>query len=416
MKRVDWFIARHYLKAGKGKALLSLITWIALGGVTLGVAALITVISVMSGMQTELRGKILESTPHLYVLEWNASLQLHDYREVLDRLRTIDGVAAAAPFVLSSVTLVRDGGEYGQPGYLLGVDFDPAVEPATEMERKIRDGVLDLEPPESGANPVLVGSVLADRMGLFEGDTITIMSMENLGVNQMGLPQPTMRNFEVTGFFTTGMYEYDIGNLYTTFEAAKDLVGLSDADAGGIGIRTEVPDEATDFAIKVAEQLDGPYRVESWIERHQALFSALQLEKIALGVIVFLIVLVAAFNIVSTLVMVVADRTKEIGILRTMGMTEQGIQRVFQIQGVWIGVIGTVSGTLLGVGVSWALDRFELIKIPGDVYFVDHLPARMDPVDIGLIIVASLAVSFVATLYPARQASRLEPLDAIRHE
>ena len=414
--RLNWFIARHYLRAGRSRALLSLITWIALGGIILGVAALIIVISVMGGMQSELRSKILESTPHLYVLEVNQRLQLVDYEEVIERLLAMDGVATAAPFALSNVTLVLEQGEYGQSGYLYGVDIDTSRPAATEMEQKIIEGALSLERPASGLPPILMGSQLADRMGVFQGDTMLVMSMENLSMNSMGMLQPTMRQFEVTGTFRTGMYEYDLSNMYTTLEDAQELLGLAPEDASGIGVRTTEPDRAIEIAGAVGEALGFPYRVNSWIERNRALFSALKLEKIALGVIVFLIVVVAAFNIVSTLVMVVSDRTKEIGILRTMGMTQRSIQSVFVIQGVWIGVIGTSVGAVLGIGISWALDRFRLIRIPGDVYFVDYLPAEMDPLDIGLIVVASVLVSYVATIYPSRQASTLEPVDAIRHE
>ena len=415
MNSLNWFIARHYLRAGRGRGLLSLITWIALGGVTLGVVALITVISVMSGMQEELRSKILESTPHLYVLEYNTSLQVKDYEIVVDTILSMDGVEGAAPFAMSNVTLVLEGGEYSQPAYLFGVDIDTLAVPATEMERQIVEGGLDLRLPESGLPPLLMGSVLADRMGIYPGDTMVVMSMENLKQDVFGGFQPTLRQFQVTGTFTTGMYEYDLANIYTTLPDAQELLGLAESDASGIGVRLTDETKATELGAQLGQRLGYPYSVQSWIERNRALFSALQLEKIALGVIVFLIVLVAAFNIVSTLVMVVSDRTREIGILRTMGMTEKGIMRVFMIQGVWIGVIGTAAGTTMGVAISWALERFELIKIPGDVYFVDHLPATMDPVTIALIVVASVLVSFGATVYPARQASRLQPVDAIRH-
>lgn len=412
---MDWFIARHYLRAGRGRGFLSLITWIALGGVTLGVAALITVISVMSGMQEELRSKILESTPHLYVLEFNTSLQVKDYEVVIDSILSMDGVAGAAPFAMSNVTLVLEGGEYSQPAYLYGVDVDTLALAATEMERQIIEGGLDLRPPESGLPPLLMGSVLADRMGIYPGDTMIVMSMENLQQDVFGGFQPTLRQFQVTGTFTTGMYDYDLANIYTTLPQAQELLGLATTDASGIGVRLHDEAEATELGAELGERLGYPYSVQSWIERNRALFTALQLEKIALGVIVFLIVVVAAFNIVSTLVMVVSDRTKEIGILRTMGMTEKGIMRVFMIQGVWIGVIGTAAGALLGILLSWSLDYLELIPIPGGVYFVDHLPARMDPVTIGIIVAASVLVAFGATVYPARQASRLEPVDAIRH-
>ena len=396
--------------------MLSLITWIALGGVALGVAALIIVISVMSGMQGELRSKILESTPHLYVLEWSTSLRLHDYEQVLDSILGMEEIVGAAPFVMGSVIVKMANVDYSQPAYIFGVDIDTTRVTATDMERSIIEGSLDLAPPESGLPPLLMGSVLATRLGVFRGDTLVILSMENLKQDVFGGFQPSIRPFEVTGTFTTGMYEYDLNNVYTTLEAAQDLIGLDSMDASGIGVRTVDADAATEIGVKLGDRLGSDYLVESWVVRNSALFSALELEKLALGVIVFLIVIVAAFNIVSTLVMVVSDRTAEIGILRTMGMTQAGILRVFVLQGVWIGVIGTLVGTTVGVGVSWALDRFQLIKIPGDVYFVNYLPATMDPVDISLIVVASVGISFVATIYPARQASRLQPVDAIRHE
>ncbi len=416
---LGWYIARHYLGAGRGRGLLSLITWIALGGVTVGVTALVVVIAVMTGMQEDLRAKILESTPHVHVLQQGTSLRMDDWERVLDTVMAVDGVVGAAPFVLSQVSVVRGqaGDLYPQAAQLYGVSIDPTRGTGTDMERQIIQGALNLEPPPSGLNPILLGSALADRMQLFEGDTVVVIAFENLRRDMFGGLTPALRNFEVTGTFTTGMYDYDMQNVYTTLEAAQELLGLDAADqVSGIGVRTTDPDLATPVGDELQIRLGFPYHVQTWITTNRALFSALKLEKLAMGLILFLIVLVAAFNIVSTLVMVVSDRTREIGILKAMGMTRAGILRVFVLQGVWIGAVGTVAGTGLGLILCWVLDRYQIIRIPPDVYFVDHLPVDLQITDLLTIVVASTLVALVATIYPARQASRLEPVDAIRHD
>ncbi|MSR21269.1 MAG: ABC transporter permease [Gemmatimonadetes bacterium] len=417
MKRLHWYIARHYLGSSRG-GLLSLITWIALGGVTVGVTALVVVIAVMTGMQEDLRAKILESTPHVIVLEQSASLRLLDWETVVDSVLAVEGIVGAAPFALSEVSVLRRGasGNYPQGATLYGIDIDTTRAAPTEMERQIVEGSLNLAPPASGLPPLLMGGLLADRMQVFEGDTLILMSLENLNADIFGGYTPTVRQFEVTGTFTTGMYDYDLKNIYTTLEAAQDLIGLEPGTASGIGARTADPEIAPEVARELGERLGYPYYVESWVATNRALFSALRLEKLAMQLILFLIVLVAAFNIVSTLVMVVSDRTREIGILKAMGMTRGGILRVFVLQGAWIGVTGTALGTIGGLGLCFVLDRYEIIKIPPDVYFVDHLPVSVQATDILLIVGASVAVAFLATIYPAVQASRLEPVDAIRHE
>ncbi|GMV07794.1 MAG: hypothetical protein AMXMBFR53_40690 [Gemmatimonadota bacterium] len=418
MRNLHWFIARHYLGSSTRRGLLSLITWIALGGVTVGVTALIVVIAVMTGMQEDLQGKILESSPHVLVLEQGSSLRMSNWEAVVDTALATDGVVGAAPFVLTSVSLTRGVGSaaYAQPATLYGVSVDTARAAATDMERNILQGVLDMERPASGLSPILLGINLADRMQLFPGDTLVVISFENLRQGLMGL-STTMRNFEVTGTFATGMYEYDKQNVYTTLEAAQELLGIQDEGlVSGVGVRTVNPELATSIGDEIQSRLGYPYYVESWKVTNRALFSALKLEKIAMFVILSLIVVVAAFNIVSTLVMVVADRTREIGILKAMGMTRKGILRVFVLQGAWIGITGTVLGTGLGLVLCFVLERYELIKIPPDVYFVDHLPVSVQMADVAAIVVASVAVAFAATVYPALQASRMEPVEAIRHE
>ena len=415
---VLWFVARKHLAGGRRTGLLSLITWIALAGVTLGVSALVVVTAVMTGMQNDLRAKILEAYPHVMVLQQGTSLRLEGWPEVVEAALGQESVLAAAPFVLTQVSIVR-GGEgdfYPQSADLFGVSPADMGEAATGIEVGIAGGTLDLTPTSSGLPPLLLGRLVADRMQLFTGDTLLVISFENLQPDVLAGLRPTIRRFEVTGTFSTGMYDYDIQNIYTTLDAAQQLVGIADtAVVSGVGVRVSDPSLAAATAVSLATELGFPYHVQSWEQSNRALFSALKLEKIAMGVILFLIVLVAAFNIVSTLVMVVSDRTREIGILRAMGMRAGEITRVFVIQGMWIGVMGTVVGTVVGVIAAVLLDRYELIRIPPEVYFVDHLPVALRLGDLAWIVGASALVSLLATIYPARQAARMEPVDAIRH-
>ena len=417
MGRLHWFIARRYLASRKKGRLLSFITWISLGGITVGVTALIVVIGVMNGMQEEIRGKILGSTPHVMVLQHGSSLRLADWQQVMETVRANEAVEAVAPFVVTKVALLRSD-EYAQVADLYGIDLsgDPEAS-VTEMEADLRTGVYDLGPQESGLPPMVLGERLAMRMGIYTGDTVTVMTLENMRSDAFGRPLPSIRNLEVTGTFSTGMYEYDANNIYVPIEWAQGILGMAERDeVSGLGVRISDPGAANEVGQELRVELGFPYYVESWITQNQALFSALELEKLAMGIILFLIVIVAAFNIVSTLVMVVVDRTSEIGILKSMGMTDGGILRVFLYQGLAIGVLGTILGTSLGLFLSWFLDTYQPIRIPPDVYFIERLPVATQPSDLLLIVAGSLLISLLATIYPAFQASRLQPVEAIRHE
>ena len=412
---LEWYVARRYLSSKGGGRLFSFITWIALGGVTVGVSALVIVIGVMSGMQEDLMGKILESSPHVLVLQQGSSIRMDDWKTRADRVRKIEGVEAVAPFVLTTVTALRD--TYSQSADMYGVALDPEGPPVTEMEGRIQEGAHDLGPTASGLPPVLMGSRLAARMQALIGDTLTLIAFENLTVDPMGMPSPSIRLYEVTGTFTTGMYDYDIKNIYVPIEAAQEQLGILASDrVGALGVRVRDPDKAGALSDSIQAALGYEFVAISWSTTNAALFSALELEKLAMYLILTLIIVVAAFNIVSTLVMVVVDRTREIGILKSMGMTDRMILRVFMIQGLSIGVIGTTVGTILGLVIGWALDTFEIIKIPADVYFVEKLPVSIHATDVVMIVGVSLLIAFLATIYPALQASRLQPVRAIRHE
>ena len=315
---LEWYIARHYLSSASGGRLLSFITWIALGGVTVGVSALVIVIGVMSGMQEDLMGKILESSPHVLVQKQGRSLRMDDWQEVTAAVREVEGVTGVAPLVLTSVAVSRAG--YTQPADLYGVSLGSEGPPVTEMEARIQEGIHDLGPTASGLPPVVLGSRLAARMSVFSGDTLTVISFENIIVDFMGMPTPSLRQYEMTGTFTTGMYDYDLKNIYVPLEAAQDQLDILEGDRiSMLGVRTDDPDQATVVAQAIQENLGFEFYAVSWSTTNRALFSALKLEKLAMGLILILIVVVAAFNIVSTLVMVVVDRTREIGILKSHG-------------------------------------------------------------------------------------------------
>ncbi len=417
MARLSWFVARRYLAARKKGRFLSFITWIALGGITVGVTALIVVLAVMNGMQEDLQGKILGSTPHVMVLERGPALRMNNWRAVADTLRTAPEVEAVAPFALTNVVVVR-GEDYVQPADLYGVSLEGTPDEAvTSMEQDILQGIHTLGETKSGLPPVVLGMRLADRMAVFPGDSLLIFSLENFGLDPMGGYRPAVRQFEVTGTFETGMYDYDLNNMYAPLEWVQGILGIGAADqVSGLGVRISDPWRATEVSADLQTRLGGSFFVESWTTTNQSLFSALQLEKLAMGVILSLIVMVAAFNIVSTLVMVVVDRTSEIGILKSMGMSDGQILRIFVLQGLAIGTLGTAIGTGLGLLLSWILHRFEIIRIPPDVYFIDRLPVSIQIGDVVLIVAVSVLISFVATIYPALQASRLQPVEAIRHE
>lgn len=412
---LHWYIAGRYLSRGRGRGLLSLISLIAIAGVTVGVMALIVVIGVMTGLQNDLRQKILGASPHGMVLQIGNAFAMDAWRAVLPEVRATPGVTAATPFIYTEV-LLNAGENYSEVAVLRGLPRDTVAATVTEVRDHLVSGTMPFDATESGRPGLVVGRGLARRLGLYEGKLVTAISAsgESLEITPTGF-QPQMRRFEVTGVFETGLFQFDSKFTYAPLEEVQELLRLGDR-VTGVEFDVEDPWGVDAVAARVEERLGWPYRVDTWQEQNASLFSALKLEKIAMAIILLLIVLVASFNIVSTLVMVVADKTREIGILRSMGVTAAGIRRIFLLMGTVIGAVGTSFGLLLGAGLAWLLDRYEFIQLPADVYFVESLPVQLDPLDILLIAGASLLISFLATIYPARKAAELTPVEAIRHE
>ncbi|HEU0014611.1 MAG TPA: ABC transporter permease [Longimicrobium sp.] len=411
--KLEWRIARRYLASRRGTRFLSLITLIAIGGVSVGVTALIGVTAVINGLQDKLREGILGVNPHVFVLTYGEGMRMDDWRAPLAKVRTVPDVVAAGPFMQTEVGL-RNRGGYVESSVIRGLYDEAGAEPVTQIPRLLRQARIDLDRTRSGLPGIAIGQTLAGRLGLIPGDTVTLISLADQRIGPMGY-MPRLDLYEFVGSFRTGMWEYDNKFSYTSLENAQDLAGLGTA-VSGLEVRITDPDLAREVAARIDDRLGITYRTDNWMSMNGALFQALKLEKLALGLVLTLIVIVAAFNIVSTLVMTVTDKTREIGVLKSMGMTSRRILRLFMVQGLVIGLIGAAIGGTLGVLLTWVVDRYELIRIPGEIYFVSHLPVKVDPFDLGVILLATVVISFLATVYPARQAARLDPVDAIRHE
>jgi lipoprotein-releasing system permease protein len=393
-----------------------LISIIAIGGVLVGVSALIVIIGVMNGLQHDLREKILVGSPDIRVLTYGEDLKINDWPTLLAKVRTQPGVVAAAPFVLTEA-LMTAGHDYAGGVYVVGLQPQArGVSDVTTIRSHATQGDFRFASTDGQHRGVVLGKLLALRFNKWAGDSINLLSAGRGKMNPVtGGFVPRVETFEVTGIVSTGMYEYDNSYAFVALDKAQSLADLGDG-VTGIEVKTADRWQAAGVAARLVAALGWPYRTVDWEEQNHSLFQALKLEKLGMGVILLLIVLVAAFNIVSTLTMVVADKTKEIGILKAMGMPARSIRRIFFLQGLVIGVVGTGLGLVLGFGAALALDKYQFIKLDAQVYFIDHLPVSTQPMDVMWIVIASIAIAAIATVYPSVQASRLFPIEAIRHE
>jgi lipoprotein-releasing system permease protein len=422
----EFIISLRYLRAKRKQVFVSIITLISIAGIFLGVAALIIVIAVMNGFETDLRSKILGINSHVVVLEHGGGMRQHSL--VMQEVALIPGVIASTPFIYSQAMLKNGNNVTGI--VLRGLSIEDAMKVINLG--KFREGKLEylqnenrnipgLKPEHSGLHGIIIGRELAKNLGVFLFETVHVVSPSGVST-PMGMV-PRMKPFIVVGIFESGFYEYDSTLAYISLKASQEFLNMGDL-VTGIEIRVDDIYKADKIAKSIEKKLGYPYWGRNWMEMNKNLFSALRLEKRVMFIILSLIVIVAAFNIISALIMIVMEKNRDIAILKTMGATRAGIMKIFIFQGLIVGTIGTLFGALAGLVVAFNLEAlsrfverlFGFKILPGEVYYLSELPSQVNFGDVGIIIAGTMLISFLSTIYPSWRASRLDPVEALRYE
>lgn len=401
----ELFIGLRYLRAKKRQRFISVNTAISIAGVTLGVAATIIVLSVMTGAQDYIRERILGIKSHVVVMEYGGGLE--NYKDVMEKVKRKRYVISTAPFILGQAMLSSETKAVG----VMVRGIDPSMEKeVTELSNYMKEGRIE----DVGDKGLILGKELSRNLGAFLGDRLKLLSPSGT-MTPMGLA-PKIKVFEVVGIFDSGMYEFDSNLAYISLKGAQDFFNLGER-VTGIDVKIDDIYKAEMVADDIAESLAMPYFARDWMQMNRNLFSALKLEKIAMFIILILIIFVAAFNIIGTLIMIVIEKSREIAILKSMGANNKGIMKIFMTQGLIIGLAGTILGIGSGYLVCYLLKTYKFITLPSDIYYgLSHLPVKMKPFDFLIVSASALGISLLATLYPSWQAAKLDPIEPLRYE
>ena len=404
--RFELFVAKRYLTAKRKQAFISVITLISILGITIGVMALVIAIALITGFQEDVQDKILGATSHIMVSDLSGD-GLKDYPGLMERIRGLKGVVSVTPVVYSQVLI--NGPSRSSGALLKGINFGLEMKNSAWL-RKLESGSVPQAGPQDG---LLLGREIAFSIGAGQGDSVTVLTTASR-LSPMGL-FPKTKRFRVSGIFNTGLYEFDSSTALVPLETAQRFLGF-EGKVTYLQVKISNIFEAESVGERIKEGLPPLAYVTTWMELNRSLFSALKLEKNIMFLTITLIVFVAALNIIATLILMVMEKTRDIGILMAMGATARQIQRIFFLQGALIGVVGTTLGVILGLAWCWMANTFRLIRIPVDIYQISYVPFRLGGLDLILIIGVSLAISFLSTLFPSHRAAKTDPVVALKYE